>query len=246
MISLEKPLIFFDLETTGTNVSKDRIVELYAKKFYPNQSTEEFYSLVNPQCTIPSSASAIHGITNDQLNKQPTFQDLKEDLLQFFSNSDLGGYNILRFDLPLLVEEFFRIGIEDLFDESKVVDSMLIFHKMVPRNLAGALRYYKNEELQDAHSAQADVLATIEVFDAQVQQHKNMPHTAEEIQNFTLNNQDFVDFAGYFKRTSEGAIVFNFGKNKGKLASSEPDYLQWMLNSDFPAQTKRKIKQLIQ
>lgn len=245
MISLEKPLIFFDLETTGTNVSTDRIVEIYAKKFLPNGDEQELYHLVNPGVEIPYEATKVHGINNERVAFEPYFEDLKDELYTFFQDSDLGGYNILRFDLPLLAEEFLRIGIDDVFDQSNVVDSMLIFHKMVPRTLAGALMYYKDEEIEDAHSAKADVLATIDVFEAQLQKHTQLPQTTHGIQEFTLNNQDIIDFAGYLKRDMSGDIVFNFGKNKGQKIQDHQDYLQWMLSSDFPAQTKRKIQQLI-
>ncbi len=245
MIQLEKPLVFFDLETTGTNVSKDRIVEVYAKKFNPSGEVEEYYQIINPGIPIPLEASNVHGFTNEKVAFEPYFADVKHDIQTFFHNVDLGGYNILRFDVPILVEELLRVGIEGLFDHSNIVDSMIIFHKMVPRNLAGALRYYKNEELNNAHSAQADVQATIDIFEQQVKMHAELPATTLGIQNFMLNNQDFVDFAGYFKKDMSGDIVFNFGKHKGKKASEEPNYLEWMLQNDFPVQTKRKIKQLL-
>jgi len=245
MIQLDKPLVFFDLETTGTNVSKDRIVEIYAKKFMPDGQEVEYYQTINPGVPIPPEASAVHGFTNEKLAFSPYFEDVKEELKAFFNNVDLGGYNILRFDVPVLVEELLRVGVEGLFDESNFVDSMIIFHKMVPRNLAGALRYYKNEELTNAHTAQADVQATIDVFEQQVKIHNDLPTDIKGIQNFMLNNQEFVDFAGYFKKDMSGDIVFNFGKHKGKKLSEEVGYLKWMMNNDFPAQTKRKIKQFL-
>ncbi len=245
MIELKRPLIFFDLETTGTNISNDRIVELYAKKFFPDGHHEELYTLVNPNMTIPYGAVQVHGITNERVAFEPYLEDLSDQLVAFFKDSDLAGYNVLRFDLPLLAEEFARLGMDDFFDDVHVVDSMLIFYKMVPRTLAGALRYYKDEALDDAHSAKADVLATIEVFEQQMKQHDHLPQSTEAIEAFTLNNKELVDFSGYFAYDDNGAIIFNFGKHKGKLATNEPDYLHWMLNSDFPAQTKRKINKLI-
>ncbi len=245
MISLEKPLVFFDLETTGTNVSKDRIVEIYAKKFLPNGSTEELYQKINPGIQIPIEASRVHGITNETVAFEPYLEDFKDRLVHFFNDCDLGGYNILKFDVPILVEELLRVGVEDIFDNSSIVDSMIIFHKMVPRSLAGALRYYKDEELKDAHSAKADVEATINVFIEQVNKHHQLPKSTEEIQRFTFNNQQLVDYAGYLKKDMSGDIVFNFGKHKGKKVLEEQGYLEWMLQSEFPAQTKRKIKQLL-
>lgn len=245
MIQLEKPLVFFDLETTGINVSHDRIVEIYAKKFMPDGDEVEYYRTVNPGIPIPAGASQVHGFTNESVASSPSFSEIKDELKEFFHHVDLGGYNILRFDVPILVEELLRVGVEGLFDQSNIVDSMIIFHKMVPRNLAGALRYYKNEELNNAHSAQADVQATIDIFEQQVKVHADLPASTIGIQNFMLNNQEFVDFAGYFKKDMSGDIVFNFGKHKGKKVSNETGYLEWMLQSDFPAQTKRKIKHLL-
>jgi len=245
MIALDKPLVFFDLETTGTNVSKDRIVEIYAKKFNTDGSFEELYQKINPGIQIPAGASAVHGLTNETLAFEPYLEDCKDQLVSFFSDVDLGGYNILRFDVPILVEELIRVGVEGLFDESNIVDSMVIFHKMVPRTLAGALKYYADESLTNAHSAKADVLATISVFQKQLEVHQDLPHTTVGIQKFMLNNQDFVDFAGYFRRDMSGDIVFNFGKHKGNKAIDNPDYLEWMLQNDFPTQTKRKIKLLL-
>lgn len=244
-IHLERPIVFFDLETTGTDVSKDRIVELYAKKISPDGSESEYYQLINPKMKISYGASKVHGITNEKVASEPSFEEVAPIIFEFFKHCDVGGYNILRFDVPILIEEFYRVGMEQPFSQANFVDSMLIFHKMVPRSLAGALHYYKNKELENAHSAKADVLATIEVFQAQLEKHKQLPKQTNEIENFTLNGKTIIDFAGYFVKDQSGDVVFNFGKHKNKIAVQESGYLQWMLNSDFPIQTKRVIQNIL-
>lgn len=244
-IHLERPIVFFDLETTGTNVSRDRIVEIYAKKILPNSQEEEYYQLINPQMDIPYGASKVHGITNEKVATEPTFEQVAENISSFFNDSDIGGYNVIRFDVPILIEEFYRSNLENPFLNANFVDSMLIFHKMVPRTLAGALKYYTNKDLEQAHSAKADVLATIEVFKNQINSHKNLPETTKQIEQFTLNGKTIIDFAGYFMKDQSGDIVFNFGKHKNKPAKSEQGYLNWMMNNDFPIQTKKVIQKIL-
>lgn len=244
-LQLECPIVFFDLETTGTNVSKDRIVELFAKKIHPQGQEEEYYQLINPNMEIPYGASKVHGITNEKVAFEPYFEDVAPAIAEFFSGCDVGGYNILRFDVPILIEEFYRSNLENPLENANFVDSMAIFHKMVPRSLAGALKYYRNKDLVNAHSAKGDVLATIEVFEAQIQQHDQLPESTEKIEQFTLNGKTIIDYAGYFVKDQSGDIVFNFGKHKNKIASQEQSYLQWMLQSDFPIQTKRVIQKII-
>lgn len=242
--NFHRPIVFFDLETTGTNLSKDRIVEIYAKKIGHGKE-EEFYQRINPNMQVPYEVAKIHGLTNEILAFEPYFEDVAHSILDFFKGCDVGGYNIIRFDLPILIEEFLRIGVENPFTKSNVVDSMFIFHKMMPRNLAGALRYYKNEELKNAHSAKADVLATIEVFLAQTERHQELPKTAEDLENFVLDGKEIVDYTRYFSKNTNGDIIFNFGKHKNKVAKMEEGYLKWMINNDFPLQTKRIIQQIL-
>lgn len=243
-LNLKRPIVFFDLETTGTNLAQDRIVEIYAKKI-GQENEEEFYQRINPNMQVPYEVAKIHGLTNEILAFEPYFEDVAQNILNFFKGCDVGGYNIIRFDLPILIEEFLRIGIENPFQESNIVDSMFIFHKMMPRNLAGALRYYKNEELNNAHTAKADVLATIDVFLAQTERHKELPKTAQEIQEFVLGGKEIVDYTRYFSKNKDGDIIFNFGKHKNKVAKTEEGYLNWMINNTFPLQTKQIIQQIL-
>ena len=244
-LQLERPIVFFDLETTGTNVSKDRIVEIYAKKLFPDGDEKELYQRINPDMQVPDEAAKIHGLTNEILAFEPYFEDVSEEIAAFFTGSDIGGYNVIRFDVPLLIEEFLRNGLDNPLENANIIDSMAIFYKMVPRTLSGAMSYYKNKELANAHSAKADVLATIEVFEAQMKQHEQLPQTTKEIERFSLGGKEIIDFAGYLVKDRSGDIVFSFGKNRNKKVTENKDYLQWMLDSDFPIQTKRIIQQIL-
>ena len=244
-LELERPIVFFDLETTGTDISKDRIVEIYAKKIHPNGAEEELYHRINPNMPIPVGASRVHGLTNEILAFEPYCEDVAEEIADFFTNSDIGGYNIIRFDIPILVEEFVRTNLNNPIENANLVDSMSIFHKMVPRSLAGALKYYKDKDIENAHTAKADVLATIEVFTEQLNKHNEIPKTTGDIEEFILNGRKIIDYAGYLMRDKSGDIVFTFGKHKYAKAVENKDYLNWMLNSDFPLQTKRVIQQLL-
>lgn len=244
-VQMSKPIIFFDIETTGLDISKDRIVEIYAKRIFPNQAEDEFYSKVNPEIHVPQQAVKVHGLSNDVLKNEPTFQQIGQKLFDFFQNCDVGGYNIIRFDVPFLIEEFLRNDFENPLEDANFADSMLIFHKMMPRNLAGALHYYTGEKLENAHSAKADVLATIEIFNSQLHRHSELPSNVKEIEKFSMNGRSVIDFGGYFVKDQSGDIVFNFGKYRNKKALDHTDYLDWMLNNDFPIQTKQFIQSLL-
>lgn len=244
-LQLVRPLIFFDVETTGVNTSKDRIIELYAVKILPDKSRIQYFQRFNPGIPIPAEATEVHGITNVMVANEPHFAEKADILVEFFSGCDLAGYNIVRFDIPILVEEFFRAGIEkNPFDNAQCVDCLAIFHKKEPRNLAAALKFYAQEELVNAHSAEADVEATIKVLNGQLQKYTDLDPSVNKLSEFNTSQKNIVDYDGRFVRNAEGEIVFAFGTNKGKRAVDNPGMLKWMLEKDFSGHTKfiaRKI-----
>ncbi len=243
-LQLSKPLIFFDLETTGTTL-KDRIVELCAIKIMPDKSRTMLLHRYYPEMPIPPSASAIHGITDEMVRNEPPFRERAKDVAAFFSGSDLAGFNIAKFDIPILVEELLRSGLtENPFETAKVIDSLSIFFKKEPRNLAAALKFYANEELQNAHSAEADVEATIKVLNGQLEKYPELAATSESLHEFSHQESDFLDYDRKFARDKNGEIVFMFGKNKGAPVADNLGMVKWMLDKDFTEQTKliaRKI-----
>jgi DNA polymerase-3 subunit epsilon len=244
-LELERPLVFFDLETTGTNVASDRIIELCAIKLNPDGSQQEFHQLFNPTVPIPAGATAVHKITDEMVKDKPTFSELSQELCDFFCNCDLGGYNIRRFDVPMLMEEFHRskrypIVVKDV----KLVDVMGIFHSKEKRDLAGAVRFYCEREHEGAHGARADILATIDVLKKQLLRYEDLQPNTSFLHDF-LGGGRQVDPSGKFVRNEEGTIVFNFGKHFGKPAESEPDYLQWMMKGEFTVDTRMAIKRIL-
>lgn len=258
-LKLRNPLIFFDLETTGINISHDKIVEIAAVKVQPDGSRVEKVHRINPMIPIPLEASLIHGIYDEDVKNEPTFKHLAKELVQFFEGSDLAGFNILKFDLPLLVEEFLRAGVDFDVNSKKLIDVQKIFHMMEKRNLTAAYQFYCNKSLEDAHSAMADTLATIEVFDEQVKRYEHMEvvdllgnklgfieNDMEKIHNLT--NHKMVDLAGRMIFDENGEEIFNFGKHKGKkvteVFAAEPSYYDWILKNDFSLDTKRKLTQI--
>jgi DNA polymerase III subunit epsilon len=245
MLSLVRPVIFFDLETTGTVPGKDRVVQIALMRCNADLSIAHVEThLVNPQMHIPKEATAVHHITDGDVKDAPTFATLAPPLLAQFQNADLGGYNIANFDIPLLADEFARCGILFPSADMKFIDAYSILIHREPRDLAGAYSYYCGKQLTNAHDAEADVTATHQVFLAQVRKYSSLGPTASDIHDecgFSGN----VDFAGKLKRTSQGEIVFGFGKNAGKPVRDHADYLQWMLTADFPIQTKAVIRDLL-
>jgi DNA polymerase-3 subunit epsilon len=258
-LKLRNPLIFFDLETTGINISKDKIVEIAAVKILADGSRIEKVHRVNPEIPIPVEASLIHGIYDEDVKNEPNFKHLAKELAQFFEGSDMAGFNILKFDVPLLVEEFLRAGIDFDISNKKLLDAQKIFHMMEKRNLTAAYKFYCNKDLEDAHSALADTQATIEVFEEQIRRYENMEvidlqgkkvgiieNDMGQIHNLT--NRRMVDLAGRVVYNDEGEEIFNFGKHKGKkvidVFNAEPSYYDWMLKSDFSLDTKRKLTQI--
>lgn len=237
-------MIFFDLETTGTDIVSDRIVQLAALKLSPDNSEELKTQLVNPGRPIPPEATAVHHITDEDVVGKPAFRDLAPSLCGYFSGCDIAGFNSNRFDLPLLVEEFARCGIRFPEPECKMIDVQVIYHKKEERTLSAAFRFYCNRTLENAHNAESDVRATLEVFKRQVQRYPDIGDTVEDVHRF-CNPEVVVDFARYLTRNADGDIIFNFGRHKGKTILGEPDYARWMLEGEFPEATKMVIRQAI-
>lgn len=246
-LHLEKPLAFFDLETTGTNIFKDRIVEIAIQKLNPDGSEETYYSRVNPEVEIPYEASAVHGIFNKDLDNEPRFSAIAPAIIEFLQNCDLAGYNALRFDIPVLLEEFYRCGIEFDMDKRRFVDVQVIFHKMEERTLKAAYRFYCNKELTGAHGALADTKATSEVLQSQLDHYPELMNSVDFLHEFT-NIRKNADWEGKFSLDKQGNAVFTFGKHKGKTIQQafidEPAYYKWMMEKDFLLSTKHMITKI--
>ncbi|MCV6628729.1 MAG: exonuclease domain-containing protein [Flavobacteriaceae bacterium] len=246
-LKLTRPICFFDLETTGTNVVSDRIVEIAILKVFPNGNKESKTWLVNPECEIPEAVVAIHGISNEKVAKEPTFKELAKTIHQMIKDCDLGGFNSDRFDIPLLAEELLRAGIDFDMKNTVSVDVQTIFHKMEKRTLSAAYQFYCDKNLEDAHSAAADTNATYEVLLAQLDRYEDLENDVKALSAFTTRKQS-VDFAGFISYNKEGVEQFSFGKHKGRtvddILDNEPGYFGWMLNADFPLYTKKVLTQI--
>jgi len=246
-LQLTKPIAFIDLETTGINISIDRIVEIAIVKIMPDGTKISKRKLINPLMPIPKSSSDIHGITDEMVKDAPSFKQAANELKQFMDNCDLAGYNSNRFDIPMLIEEFLRIGIEFSTDGRKMLDVQKIFHLMEQRTLSAAYKFYCQKTLEGAHSAEVDASATWEVLEAQVARYPNIGNTVESILKFT-GEDDIVDFARRFVK-EKGVEVFNFGKHKGKpvvqVLREEPQYYDWMMKGDFAMNTKQKLTEIL-
>ena len=259
-ISLTRPLVFFDVETTGLNVGKDKIIELALLKINPDGSEEERVWRFNPEMPISKEAEAVHGICNADLKEEPIFAEIADSILTFLENCDLAGYNSNKFDLPLLVEEFLRVDKEfDLMDR-QCIDVQNIFHKMEPRNLSAAYRFYCQKELTNAHQALADSRATFEILKGQLAKYEGKTHEDAKTKRITTLKNDVktlsdftrehrtVDFAGHIVFNDNDDEVFNFGKYKGVPVKNvfiiEPPYYDWMMKADFPLYTKKIISRI--
>ncbi|MEA1786248.1 exonuclease domain-containing protein [Arenibacter sp. GZD96] len=246
-LQLTKPICFFDLETTGTNVAKDRIVEISMLKIYPNGNKESKTWLVNPEMEIPEQVVAIHGISNEKVAHEPTFKQVSKEIYKMIQDSDLGGFNSDRFDIPLLAEEMLRAGVDFDMKNTVSVDVQTIFHKMEKRTLEAAYKFYCNKELANAHSAAADTKATYEVLLAQLVKYPELENNIKKLAEFSTH-RTFADFAGFIAFDEDGNEVFAFGKHKGKkvheVLESEPGYFGWILNADFPLYTKKVLTQI--
>lgn len=259
-LNLKRPIAFFDLETTGVHVGVDRIVEYSFLKVLPDGTTVGLTRRVNPEMPIPLSSSLIHGIYDEDVKDEPTFRQQAKNLAAFLEGCDLAGYNCIKFDIPVLMEEFLRVGIEFDFEGRKVVDVQNIFHQMEQRTLKAAYKFYCNKDLIAAHSAEADIVATYEVLLAQLERYADVEiedkdgkkfvpvqNDVDALHKFTSLRQN-VDFAGRMVYDEQGREVFNFGKHKGKLVEEvldrEPSYYDWMMNGDFPLYTKKKLTEI--
>lgn len=247
MLQLTRPVAFIDLETTGVNLSTDRIVEIAIVKLLPDGTKQTKRKLINPQMPIPASSSEIHGITDEMVKDAPTFKQAGNEIKQFLENCDLGGYNSNRFDIPMLMEEFLRGEMEVDLTDRKMIDVQHIFYQMEPRTLSAAYKFFCNKELLNAHSAEVDINATIEVLEAQIARYPNLGTTVESVLN-VIGEEKIVDYARRFVFDDKGVEIFNFGKFKGKavcdILRAEPQYYDWMMKGDFPMHTKKKLTEL--
>ncbi len=241
-LKLHKPFCVFDLETTGTNVGKDRIVEISILKINPDASRESKTWLVNPEMPIPQASSDIHGITDDKVKDAPTFKEIASKVIEFIAGTDLGGFNSNRFDVPLLAEELLRAGVDFDLSKFRLVDAQTIYHKMEPRTLSAAYKFYCQKELTNAHSAEADVMATFEVLDAQVGHYPDLPKDIAGLSEFSYHNK-FADLAGMIGYDDADDEIFQFGKYKGQkvleVFKKDMGYYSWIMNADFPLYTKK-------
>ncbi len=247
-LNLKNPIVFFDLETTGTNIVKDRIVEISYLKVFPNGKKEVKTRRLNPEMPIPAEATAVHGITNEDVKDCSTFKQIAKSLADQIEGCDLAGFNSSRFDVPLLVEEFLRANVDIDLTKRKLIDVQVIFHKKEPRTLEAAYRFYCDKTLEDAHSAEADTLATYEVLKAQLEKYPDLENDMEKLAaDFAAYNNN-VDFSGRIVLDDNGIEVFNFGKHKGKSVAEvlkrEPSFYAWMMDSEFPLNTKQVLTKI--
>lgn len=259
VLQLKNPLSFFDLETTGINIVTDRIVEISIVKMMVNGEIIKKTQRINPTIPIPLESSLIHGIYDDDIKDAPTFKSMAKEFAKFLEGSDLAGFNVLKFDIPVLVEEFLRADVDFDTSKRKVVDVQKIFHMMEKRNLSSAYKFYCKKNLENAHSAEADTIATMEILEAQVQKYDGMDVTDMKgnkvgvIENnidtlHSLTNKNMVDLAGRMVYNHNQEEVFNFGKHRNKkvteVFSKEPSYYDWMMKGDFPLETKRRLTEI--
>ena len=258
-LKLKKPLAFFDIETTGLNVAKDRLIEISILKALMNGETQTKTWLLNPTIPIPAENSVFHGFYDDDVKDKPTFKEVAHDIFRFFEGADLAGFNVLRLDIPVLVEEFLRVDMDFNLASRKFVDAQKIFHLMEPRSLPAAYKFYCQKELINAHSAAADTLATFEVLCAQVARYEGVALKDEKgaeyfpVQNdvhrlHELTAHKMVDLAGRMVLNDKGQEIFNFGKHKDKpvteVLEKEPSFYDWLMKGDFPLDTKRKLTEI--
>src|SRR5690606_3945472 len=243
-LKLTKPICFFDLETTGINITTDRIVEIAILKIWPNGKEENYRWLVNPEMPIPPEVTKVHGITDADVANAPTFKQLAKEIYHIMKDSDLAGYNSNKFDIPLLAEEMLRAEVDFDMKNRLAIDVQNIFHKMEQRTLSAAYRFYCDKNLEAAHTAEADTLATYEVLKAQVERYEELENNTKFLAEFRTRKQ-FADFAGFIVYNKDGEECFSFGKHKGKrvedVLNEEPGYFGWILNADFPLYTKKVL-----
>lgn len=247
-LNLKKSIAFFDLETTGLNISKDRIVEIAILKVDKNQGETSFVRRLNPEMPIPEESRAIHGISDADVKDCPTFKELGKEIKDFIGDADLAGYNSNRFDIPVLLEHFLTHDIDFSMEGRRFIDVQTIFHKMEQRTLSAALKFYCEEELTNAHAAEADVIATYRVLKAQIEKYDEVENDVDFLQEFTLTGKHRkIDFVGRLAVNEKNEIIYNFGKHSGKtlkeVFDSEPGYHRWIIDNDFPLYTKKIVKE---
>lgn len=240
-LKLSRPIVFFDLETTGTNITSDRIVEISVIKVFPDGHEETRTRRINPEMPIPSEASAVHHIYDKDVADAPRFREIAKSLADFFTGCDIAGFNSNRFDIPMLDQEFQRVGVKFDFTRPRFVDVQTIFHKKEPRNLVAAYRFYCGGDLEAAHSANADTRATLEVLKAQLDKYDDLPNDIAQLAEYSCQQRN-VDLMGRLVYDEQRRPVINFGKYKGRLATdvlkSDPGYYAWIMQGDFPQNTK--------
>ncbi|MFY7671690.1 exonuclease domain-containing protein [Tenacibaculum sp. MEBiC06402] len=246
-LNLTKPIVFFDLETTGINIATDRIVEISILKVFPNGTQESKTWLVNPEIEIPANVTAVHGITNEKVVNEPTFKELAETVNTLIGDSDLAGFNSNRFDIPLLAEEMLRAGIDFDMENRKAVDVQVIFHKKEQRTLSAGYKFYCGKDLEDAHSAEADTMATYEILKAQLDKYEDIENSVEALSEYSAHTKR-ADFAGFILFDDEKKEIFSFGKYKGRrvedVLKENPGYNSWIQQADFPLYTKKVLRQI--
>lgn len=246
-IQLERPIAFIDIEATGLDLNTDRIVELSICKLHPDGARETKTSRFNPERPIPPEVTEIHGIKDEDVANEPTFKQKAKAILEFISGCDLAGFNSNRFDIPLLYNEMARAGLKLEFEKVNMIDVGNIFKIQEPRTLEAAAKFYLGYDLTNAHSAEADVNATVEVFLQQLQKYPEMPKDLAELARFSNYGSPVLDLQGKFIMNDKGVILLNFGKYKGQPATDHPDFLEWMLyKADFPADTCRIAREILQ
>lgn len=246
-LNLKNPIVFFDLETTGVNITSDRIVEISYLKVFPNGNEVSRTMRINPEMHIPEQASEVHGIYDDDVKDCPTFKQVAKDVAHDFEGADIAGFNSNRFDVPLLAEEFLRAGVDLDMTRRKFIDVQVIFHKMEQRTLSAAVKFYCGKELEGAHSADADTRATYEVLQAQLDRYDELQNDIAWLSEFSSHTRN-VDFAGRIVFDDKGVEVFNFGKYKGipvvEVLRRDPGYYSWMMQGDFSLNTKQVLTRI--
>ncbi len=246
-LKLTKPLVFFDLETTGINIATDRIVEISILKVNPNGKEEIYTQRVNPIISIPKEVSDIHGITNEDVVNEPTFNEIAQKVSDLIKGCDLAGFNSNRFDIPLLAEEMLRSKVDFDMKNRLAIDVQTIFHKMEQRNLSAGYRFYCDKELENAHSAEADTLATYEILKAQIDKYDELENDTKKLSEFSIQRKR-ADFAGFILFNDQNEEIFSFGKYKGRKVSDvlneNPGYFNWIQNADFPLYTKKVLTEI--
>ena len=247
MLQLKKPLAFLDIEATGSNAATDRIVEIAIVKYLPDGNRTIKRKIINPQMPIPQSITEIHGITDDMVQHAPAFKQVAQEIRQFLDGCDIACYNAYRLDIPMLIEEFIRAGVEFDMKNRKLIDVQKIFHTMEQRTLSAAYKFYCNKSLEGAHGAETDAAATAEILFAQLERYPQLGNSVDTIIK-AVGEDNLIDFARRFAYDEKGVEVFNFGKHKGRpiadVLQAEPQYYDWIMKGEFPMNTKQKLTEI--